>query len=221
MKRYRNARGIKVFINVEAGSKRELEAITAKALSKGGRLIKAPYITYYNFYQVVLLDPEGNVFRVNRVLPAPRKKRAKKSAGNNGKAIMSAAAISVVLRCLALAFAVVLSSPCHSKHPEELAPDLDQQPALPLEAFTRLPHTEHVQLSPGGDYLAFVRNDGVRSDVIVRDVETNHDAALLSTDNSRFHFNWVRWANDTRLLVSTRKYRRHKKLVFRTEKLSL
>ncbi len=80
MKRYRNARGIKVFINVEAGSKRELEAITAKALSKGGRLIKAPYITYYNFYQVVLLDPEGNVFRVNRVLPAPRKKRAKKSA---------------------------------------------------------------------------------------------------------------------------------------------
>ncbi len=123
---------------------------------------------------------------------------------------MSAAAISVVLRCLALAFAVVLSSPCHSKHPEELAPDLDQQPALPLEAFTRLPHTEHVQLSPGGDYLAFVRNDGVRSDVIVRDVETNHDAALLSTDNSRFHFNWVRWANDTRLLVSTRKYRRHK-----------
>ena len=34
----------------------------------GATLIKAPYVTYYNWYQSVLLDPEGNVFRINFML---------------------------------------------------------------------------------------------------------------------------------------------------------
>jgi hypothetical protein len=28
-------------------------------------LVKAPYQTYYHWYQAVLLDPEQNVFRIN------------------------------------------------------------------------------------------------------------------------------------------------------------
>ena len=28
-------------------------------------LVKPPYVTYYHWYQAVLLDPEGNVFRIN------------------------------------------------------------------------------------------------------------------------------------------------------------
>jgi len=31
----------------------------------------------------------------------------------------------------------------------------------------------------------------------------------MATDNVDFHFNWVRWANDQLLLVSTRRYRKH------------
>jgi len=65
--------GIRVFINIETRSKKEVDEIVAKALKKGARLIKEPYVTYYNFYQAVLRDPEGNVFRVNRVLPQRRK----------------------------------------------------------------------------------------------------------------------------------------------------
>ena len=80
LQRYSKTRGVKVFINIEARSKREVDTIAAKAVKKGGHLIKAPYTTYYNFYQAVLLDPEGNVFRVNRVLPAPRTKRSKKGS---------------------------------------------------------------------------------------------------------------------------------------------
>jgi len=35
------------------------------ALEAGATLVKPPYVTYYNWYQSVLLDPEGNVFRIN------------------------------------------------------------------------------------------------------------------------------------------------------------
>ena len=68
LKAFKKTAGIKIFINFEARSKREVDERVAKAVKKGARLIKAPYVTYYKFYQAVLFDPEGNVFRVNRVL---------------------------------------------------------------------------------------------------------------------------------------------------------
>ena len=42
--------------------------MTPLAVSRGARLIKEPYQTYYNWYQSVLLDPEDNVFRINKML---------------------------------------------------------------------------------------------------------------------------------------------------------
>jgi hypothetical protein len=39
------------------------------AVSQGAIIRKAPYLTYYKAYQVVLLDPEGNLFRLNHYLP--------------------------------------------------------------------------------------------------------------------------------------------------------
>ncbi|PYD84206.1 glyoxalase, partial [Pseudomonas syringae pv. pisi] len=38
------------------------------AVAQGAKLIKEPYLTYYNWYQAVLLDPEHNVFRINVML---------------------------------------------------------------------------------------------------------------------------------------------------------
>lgn len=39
------------------------------ALELGASIRKAPYTTYYNAYQAVLLDPEGHMFRLNYYLP--------------------------------------------------------------------------------------------------------------------------------------------------------
>lgn len=39
------------------------------AISLGAVVRKKPYLTYYNAYQVVLLDPEGNLLRLNHYLP--------------------------------------------------------------------------------------------------------------------------------------------------------
>jgi predicted enzyme related to lactoylglutathione lyase len=47
------------------GSCTEVDELTAKAATLGGRIIKAPYATYYGQWQAVLADPENNMFRLS------------------------------------------------------------------------------------------------------------------------------------------------------------
>ena len=47
------------------GSCAELDELTAKAAQPGGRIINAPYPTYYGQWQAVLADPEDNMFRLS------------------------------------------------------------------------------------------------------------------------------------------------------------
>jgi predicted lactoylglutathione lyase len=55
--------GTYITCNVE--SREALDSTLARALLLGATLIKGPYVSYYNAYQVVLSDPEGNMFRLN------------------------------------------------------------------------------------------------------------------------------------------------------------
>jgi catechol 2,3-dioxygenase-like lactoylglutathione lyase family enzyme len=55
------------FVTFEVGSADEVEAFAERAVAHGGRLAHAPYRTYYGADQAVLLDPEGNPFRVNHL----------------------------------------------------------------------------------------------------------------------------------------------------------
>jgi len=45
------------------GSCAEVDDLSLKAASLGGRVIKASYPTYYGQWQAVLADPENNMFR--------------------------------------------------------------------------------------------------------------------------------------------------------------
>ena len=40
----------------------EVDVLSTKAAALGGRIVKAPYPTYYGQWQAVLLDPENNMF---------------------------------------------------------------------------------------------------------------------------------------------------------------
>jgi hypothetical protein len=60
--------GVKFLLTIDVTDVAEVERLTPKAVSLGARLVKAPYKTYYNWYQAVLLDPEQNVFRINHRL---------------------------------------------------------------------------------------------------------------------------------------------------------
>lgn len=54
-----------------------VDAAAHEATAAGGRVLKAPYATYYGQWQAVLIDPEQHVFRVSTaslppgVAPAP------------------------------------------------------------------------------------------------------------------------------------------------------
>jgi predicted enzyme related to lactoylglutathione lyase len=43
----------------------EVDILSRQAAAMGGRIIKAPYPTYYGQWQAVLADPENNMFRLS------------------------------------------------------------------------------------------------------------------------------------------------------------
>ena len=65
---FADTRGVKFLLNIDVDTVDEVDAMVPKAVEKGATLIKAPHRTYYDWYQAVLLDPEGNVFRINKML---------------------------------------------------------------------------------------------------------------------------------------------------------
>jgi predicted lactoylglutathione lyase len=60
--------GAKFLLNIDVDSREDVDRLVPVAVEAGAVLIKPPYVTYYNWYQAVLLDPERNVFRINHML---------------------------------------------------------------------------------------------------------------------------------------------------------
>jgi predicted enzyme related to lactoylglutathione lyase len=65
---FAETKGVKFLLNIDVDTVEQVDWLTRVAVTKGATLIKEPYKTYYNWYQAVLLDPEGNVFRINKML---------------------------------------------------------------------------------------------------------------------------------------------------------
>lgn len=65
---FSDTRGVKFLLNIDVDSREEVDRRVPVALAAGATLVKAPYETYYHWYQAALLDPEGNVFRINYML---------------------------------------------------------------------------------------------------------------------------------------------------------
>ncbi len=65
---FSDTKGIKFLLNIDVDSQKDVDLMVPMAVQAGATLVKAPYLTYYNWYQAVLLDPEGNVFRINFML---------------------------------------------------------------------------------------------------------------------------------------------------------
>lgn len=65
---YFKPQGVKFLLNIDVELVSEVDALVLEVVEKGAKLIKLPYKTYYNWYQAVLLDPEDNVFWINKIL---------------------------------------------------------------------------------------------------------------------------------------------------------
>lgn len=55
------------FWTFEVDTESAVSAMTDAAVAAGARCVSAPARTYYGAWQSVLLDPEGNAFRVNHL----------------------------------------------------------------------------------------------------------------------------------------------------------
>ena len=64
-----DTKGVKFLLNFDVRSMKEVDRLVALAVKRGAKIVKDPYRTYYNWYQAVLTDPEGNLFRINKRLP--------------------------------------------------------------------------------------------------------------------------------------------------------
>ncbi len=56
---------VTAYFTFEVDADDVVDAAAALAPALGGKVLKPPYATYYNAWQCVLEDPEGNVFRIN------------------------------------------------------------------------------------------------------------------------------------------------------------
>lgn len=65
---FSDTRGVKFLLNIDVDSREDVDRRVPVAVAAGATLVKLPYETYYHWYQAVLLDPEGNVFRINHML---------------------------------------------------------------------------------------------------------------------------------------------------------
>lgn len=60
-----DAAGTKQYLTFEVGSDEAVVTATEAAVANGAQLRHEPYVTYYDAFQSVLADPDGNVFRIN------------------------------------------------------------------------------------------------------------------------------------------------------------
>jgi dipeptidyl aminopeptidase/acylaminoacyl peptidase len=76
--------------------------------------------------------------------------------------------------------------------------------AQPVEHFARLPLISSVSLSPDGQRYAALVNQGGDTRLLTRHLGEREPRVALSTDNEEIQFNWARWVNNERLIVSLR-----------------
>ena len=93
--------------------------------------------------------------------------------------------------------AVAAPSLSWAAEPQRAAP-------LPLDSFVRRPLMEQVRLSPDGKKMAALINNGNQSLLITRSLSGGGIVTVMNTDNLEFLFNWFRWVNNDRLVISLR-----------------
>jgi dienelactone hydrolase len=86
------------------------------------------------------------------------------------------------------------------------APPAPAGPArrLPVEHFAKLPLLSDLALSPDGQSIAALMNIDDHTALVVRPVNGDRLRPVLKTDNQQFHFKWIQWVGNDRLLASVR-----------------
>jgi dipeptidyl aminopeptidase/acylaminoacyl peptidase len=112
--------------------------------------------------------------------------------------------MALLLSCTAAFAQAEDSEPAAQSLPQGDARIAKKLPAQTIEDFARAPLLQHVQLSPDGKQIAAILNQGKLSVLVTRPVKGGTFKQLMATDNLEYQFNWLRWVNADRLVVSLR-----------------
>ena len=76
--------------------------------------------------------------------------------------------------------------------------------SLPATAFSTLPQFEVIHLSPDGKKIIYLQNVGNKTALVSLGLETGKMTTVYVSDNEKFTFNKVGWANNDTILFSIR-----------------
>ncbi|MEM7083822.1 MAG: S9 family peptidase [Pseudomonadota bacterium] len=93
---------------------------------------------------------------------------------------------------LILALSLLMTVPSWGEGPSSPA-------ELPLKAFAQLPLMQDVELSPDGTHIAFMYPIDGRNHIVIQPV-FNADQRKVIPPPGELEFDWLRWANDERLV---------------------
>jgi dipeptidyl aminopeptidase/acylaminoacyl peptidase len=84
-----------------------------------------------------------------------------------------------------------------------MTPAANASKPLPVEAFSQLPSAHSIEMSPDGKYIAYFLNLDNATVLATMDLETHEPQGLIQSDNERYKFNWLQWANSEKVIFST------------------
>lgn len=91
---------------------------------------------------------------------------------------------------------------------------------LPLSVFYEDPLLSNVSISPDGKKILGIRYHDGKTLIMVHDIANKKSFYPMSSDNIKYKFNWVRWAeNSKRVLLSVRFSSKERGLVFSETRL--
>ncbi len=62
-------KGVRAMLTFAADSPDAVDVLVARAIERGARFAKAPFVAGFGQYLAVILDPEGNAFRISAAAP--------------------------------------------------------------------------------------------------------------------------------------------------------
>tara|TARA_B100002003_G_scaffold246738_1_gene277011 strand:- start:2623 stop:3984 length:1362 start_codon:yes stop_codon:yes gene_type:complete len=75
---------------------------------------------------------------------------------------------------------------------------------LPLSTYAALPRVKGIALSPDGQRIALIQSESGIELIVTMDLVSKQRQVVLTNSNSKVGYNWVKWANNRELLISSR-----------------
>jgi dipeptidyl aminopeptidase/acylaminoacyl peptidase len=105
-------------------------------------------------------------------------------------------------RALLIVAALALAGEALAAKPAPAPPPDDGKGPLPIDAFYKDAAIAGAEISPSGDAIAMIRQDGDKEGVLVHDLTTHQSKIIFVNGDKGIYFTKISWKGDQRLIIS-------------------